>query len=235
MTAPIRQRVPLPVSVQRDNGRRMAASRNQDHTGATAGILTAKPRQAEYCLRSRAAAVPDGPADLVSAGPFASLCDAVAPGADGPAVSPADVAMHDDVAVVRMRGELGASVLHAYLSDIWWHARAGAVVDLAELAFIDCACLGVLIRYCKQIRRQGGSFALAGPQPAVRMVLAAAGLLTWFEVHDTVKEAIANAGTQRSPVFPAHPAEPQIKHAIIGGGRGPTTSVTGLAPREEPA
>jgi len=130
--------------------------------------------------------------------PFAALCDAVAAGTGGPAVSSADVAMHDDVAVVRLRGELGASVLHAYLSDIWWQARAGSVVDLAELAFIDCACLGVLVRHCKQIRGQGGSFALAGPQPGVRAVLAATGLLTWFEVHDTVREAVADAGTQRS-------------------------------------
>jgi anti-anti-sigma factor len=113
--------------------------------------------------------------------------------------------MHHDVAVVRMRGELGASVLHAYLSDIWWHARAGSVVDLAELAFIDCACLGVLVRHCERIRRQGGTFALAGPRPAVRAVLAATGLLTWFEVYDTVKEAVADAGTQRSPGLPCEP------------------------------
>jgi anti-anti-sigma factor len=203
MTAPIRQRIPLPVSVERDNGRRMAAGRNQDHTRAAAGILTAKPRQVEYCLRSGAASMPDGPADLVSAGPFDALCDALASGSGALAVSSADVAMHDDVAVVRLSGELGASVLHAYLSGIWWLARASSVVDLAELAFIDCACLGVLARHCKQIRCQGGSFALAGPQPAVHTVLAATGLLTWFEVHDTVREAVADAGTRRSPVFAA--------------------------------
>jgi len=86
MTAPIRQRVPLPVSAERDNGRRMAAGRDQDHTGAVGGVLTAEPRQAEYCLRSWAAAMPDGRADLTSTGHSAVLCDAVAPGADGPAV-----------------------------------------------------------------------------------------------------------------------------------------------------
>jgi len=111
MTARSGQRVPLPVSAERDNGRRMAAGRDQDHTRAAAGILTAKPRQAGYCLRSRAAAMPDGPADLVPAGSFATLCDAVAAGADGPAMSSADVAMRDDVAVVRMCGEPGESVL----------------------------------------------------------------------------------------------------------------------------
>jgi anti-anti-sigma factor len=185
MRPPIRQRVPLPVSAERENGRRMAAGRDQDPTRAAAGVLTAKPRQAQYYPRSRAAAMPG------------------------------------DAAVVRMRGEPGASVLHAYLGDIWWHARAGSVAGLAELAFIDCACLGVLIRHGKQIRRQGGIFALAGPQPAVRTVLAATGLLTWFEVHDTVKEAVADAGTQRSPVFPADPAQPQIstRSSLAGAAR----------------
>jgi len=105
------------------------------------------------------------------------------------------------VAVVTLRGELdllGASVLQAYLSSIRWQARARSVADLTDLAFIDCACLSVLVRHCKEIRGQGGSFALAGPQAAVLRILAVTGLLTWFEVHDTVQEAAAGAGTQRS-------------------------------------
>jgi len=106
-----------------------------------------------------------------------------------------------DVAVVSLRGELdflGASVLQACLSGIRWRARARSVVDLAGLAFLDCACLGVLVRHCKEVRSRGGSFALAGPQPAVRLVLSATGLLTWFEVHDTFGEAVADASARRS-------------------------------------
>lgn len=116
------------------------------------------------------------------------------------------------VAVVSLCGELdisGVSVLHAYLSDIRWQARARSVADLAGLAFIDCACLGVLVRHCKEIRRLGGSFALAGPRPVVRRILVVTGLLTWFEVHDTVEEAVA-MGTQRSPTLLAVPARPPI-------------------------
>jgi anti-anti-sigma factor len=172
MTPPIRQSVPLPVSAERDNGRRMAAGRDQDHTGAAAGVLTAKPRQAQYYPRSRAAAMPD------------------------------------DVAVVRIRGDLGASVLHAYLSDIWWHGRAGSVAGLAELGFIDCACLGVLVRHGKQTRRQGGTFALASPQPAARRVLAATGLLTWFEVHDSRTTARSGTISRTSPVNHKDPCWP---------------------------
>jgi anti-sigma B factor antagonist len=74
-----------------------------------------------------------------------------------------------DVTVVSLHGELDfldVSVLQAYLSDIRRRERARSVADLTGLAFIDCACLGVLVRHCKEIRAQGGSFALAGPQGA---------------------------------------------------------------------
>lgn len=91
----------------------------------------------------------------------------------------------DGVIVVCLRGELdfvSSSVLQAYLSDIRWPERARCVVDLTGLTFIDCACLGVLVRHCKEIRERGGSFALAGPQGTARRLLSVTGLLTWFEV-----------------------------------------------------
>jgi anti-sigma B factor antagonist len=100
------------------------------------------------------------------------------------------------VTVLGLRGEPdlpGASALQAYLSDIRRQARARCIIDLTGLAFIDCSCLNVLVRHCKMIRGQGGSFALAGPQPAVLRILAVTGLLTWFEVHETVEEAVAGA------------------------------------------
>jgi anti-sigma B factor antagonist len=126
----------------------------------------------------------------------------------------AELSIHDRgdvVVVVRLRGELdvsGASSLQACLRGIRWQARARSVADLTGLAFIDCACLGVLVSYCKEIRGRGGSFALAGPRPAVRRIMSVTGLLSWFEVHDTVEEASADAdaGTQRSAIIQATPA-----------------------------
>ena len=126
----------------------------------------------------------------------------------------AELSVHDrgGVVVVSLRGELdfsGASSLQAYLRGIRWQARARSVADLTGLAFIDCACLGVLVSYCKEIRGRGGGFALAGPRPAVRRILSVTGLLSWFEVHDTVEEASTDAGTQRSAIIQATPAVPR--------------------------
>ena len=91
----------------------------------------------------------------------------------------------DGAIVVSLRGELdvaSAPVLQAYLSDIRWPEQARCVVDLTSLAFIDCACLGVLVRHCEEIRARRGSFALAGPHGSVLRLLSVTGLLTWFEV-----------------------------------------------------
>ena len=101
---------------------------------------------------------------------------------------------HDGVTVVTLRGELdfcGSPGLQAYLSDIGQRTRPRSVADLTGMAFIDSACLSVLVRHCVDSREQGGSFALAGPHGAVCRILAANGLLTWFDVHDTVEEAVS--------------------------------------------
>jgi anti-anti-sigma factor len=108
---------------------------------------------------------------------------------------------HDSVTVVSLRGELDfpvSSALQAYFSDMKRQTELRAIADLTDLAYIDCACLTVLVRLCQDIRSQGGSFALAGAAGIVHRILAVTGLLTWFEVYDTVEEAVRRTGTQRS-------------------------------------
>jgi anti-anti-sigma factor len=111
---------------------------------------------------------------------------------------------HGDVTVVSLGGELdflAVPALRACLSAT--RERERSVADLAGLAFIDCACLGVLVRHSAEVRARDGSFALAGPQGAVRRVLFVTRLIAWFEVHDTVGQAVA-AG-RLEPAFCAAP------------------------------
>jgi anti-anti-sigma factor len=108
---------------------------------------------------------------------------------------------HDSVSVVSLQGELDfrvSAALRAYFSDMRLQTRLRGVADLTGLTYIDCACLAVLVRLCQDIRSQGGSFALAGPVGEVHRILAVTGLLTWFDVHDTVAEAVRCTGTQRA-------------------------------------
>jgi anti-anti-sigma factor len=108
---------------------------------------------------------------------------------------------HHGVTVVSLQGELDfcvSSALQTYFSDMRPQTELRTVADLTGLAYIDCACLTVLIRLCQDIRSQGGSFALAGAAGVVHRILALTGLLTWFDVYDTVEEAVRRTGTQRS-------------------------------------
>jgi hypothetical protein len=64
----------------------------------------------------------------------------------------------------------------------------------------------------------GGSFALAGPHGELHRILALTGLLTWFDVDDTVEEAVSRTGTPRSPVLPAIPAGRDAAAASLPAG-----------------
>jgi anti-anti-sigma factor len=108
---------------------------------------------------------------------------------------------HHGVTVVSLQGELDfcvSSALQTYFSDMRPQTELRTVADLTGLAYIDCACLTVLVQLCQDIRSQGGSFALAGAAGVVHRILAVTGLLTWFDVYDTVEEAVRRTGTQRS-------------------------------------
>ena len=207
MTVPISQPVPLCVTDPRN-------SMARDQVAAATDILDVTLRHAGYGL-VWGAAPPGVPRDLIpTALPAGTHFIAGLPREDATRLPMLSVTDSGGVDVVSLRGELdflSASVLQAYLSGVRRKARARCVADLTGLAFIDCACLSVLVRHCKEIRGQGGSFALAGPQPAVLRILTVTGLLTWFEVHGTIEEAAAGAGTQRPPVVPAAPARPRIQ------------------------
>jgi anti-anti-sigma factor len=121
---------------------------------------------------------------------------------------------HGGVTVVSMSGELDFVAVPALLACLGAaRERARSVADLTDLAFIDCACLGVLVRHCAEVRARAGSFALAGPQGDVRRALSVTRLMAWFEVHDTVAQAIAaghrelalSAAPGRSRSSPAQP------------------------------
>jgi anti-sigma B factor antagonist len=123
----------------------------------------------------------------------------------------AELSVHDGggAVVVSLHGELdflSASSLQAYLSGIPCHGRARLAVDLTGLDFIDCACLRVLVACCEEIRGRGGGIALTRPHGAVLRILAVTGLLSWFEVHDSVEGAVTGSRGQRSAALLATPS-----------------------------
>jgi anti-sigma B factor antagonist len=101
--------------------------------------------------------------------------------------------------VVALRGELDVSAAADGLSALTALAAAGArvVVDLAELAFMDCYSLGEIMAVRAQARRAGGDLVLAGPQPIVLRLLVLCDVVSHQLVFTSVDEAVS--GTASAP------------------------------------
>ena len=99
--------------------------------------------------------------------------------------------------VVALRGELDVCTAADGLSALTAPAAAGArvVVDLAELAFMDCYSLGKLMAARAQARRAGGDLVLAGPQPMVLRLLVLCDVVSHGLVFASVDEAVSGAGS----------------------------------------
>ena len=110
----------------------------------------------------------------------------------------------DGQAVVALRGKSNP----ADIPDVASHLIAAVaacgpsvIVDLAGLEGIDYSGLSVLLRIRKWARQSGGDLPLAAPQPPVRQILEATGLIDVFSIYPSVEEA-ANSLRQaqsRSP------------------------------------
>ena len=102
-----------------------------------------------------------------------------------------------DCAVLAVRGELDISDRAELSSRLAAAVSCGpwVIVDLADLAFIDCSSLGVLAGAREQAQLAGGDMLLAGPRGAVaRLLLLLTGRPGEFSVFPGVGVAAFSAG-----------------------------------------
>jgi anti-sigma B factor antagonist len=99
--------------------------------------------------------------------------------------------------VVALHGELDVCTAADGLSALTAPAAAGAqiIVDLAELAFMDCYSLNEIMAAREQAQRAGGDLVLAGPQPIVLRLLALCDVVSRGLVFASVDEAASGAGS----------------------------------------
>jgi anti-sigma B factor antagonist len=102
----------------------------------------------------------------------------------------------DGLGVVALRGELNLADAPAVASHLITAVAVcgpSVIVDLAGLEAIGYSGLAVLLRVRKWTRRNAGDLPLAAPQPPVRRILEATGLIDVFSVYRSVEEAASSA------------------------------------------
>jgi anti-anti-sigma factor len=130
--------------------------------------------------------------------------------------------------VIALRGELDVCTAADAVRALTAPAAAGAriIVDLAELAFMDCCSLNQLMAVRAQARGAGGDLVLAGPQPVVLRLLVLCDMVSRRLVFTSVDEAAGGAGSARAaPAAPgaadgaaASPARPGIVSSALCQG-----------------
>ncbi len=107
----------------------------------------------------------------------------------------------DGLGVVALRGEfelVDVPCVASHLITAVAVCGPSVIVDLAALEGIGYGGLAALLRIRKWTRASGGDLPLAAPQPPVRRILEATGLIDVFSVYPGVEEAAGGVGQLRS-------------------------------------
>jgi anti-sigma B factor antagonist len=102
--------------------------------------------------------------------------------------------------VVALYGELdlaGVPGVASHLIAVVAACGPSVIVDMADLEFIDCSGLGVLVRVLNWTRASGGDMILAAPQQHVLRILRLTGLAGLFSVYPNVEQAARSANLVR--------------------------------------
>jgi anti-anti-sigma factor len=99
--------------------------------------------------------------------------------------------VHRGCSVVELRGELdiaGAVTADGLLMTVT-ASESVTILDLAELNFMDCSGLGVLVRARRHAGQFGHELLLASPGSLVRQVLELTGVARLFPTYASVAAA----------------------------------------------
>src|SRR3954468_2708114 len=86
---------------------------------------------------------------------------------------------HDGILVLRLHGELDIDLedaLRRHLAVLPQDGATAIVADLADVTFLDCVCLNLLLALARRCARAGVGFLLIGVNGLVRRVIEVLGL-----------------------------------------------------------
>jgi len=148
-----------------------------------------------------------------------------------------------DVLVVDCHGRMVAGnevfTLHSSVGD--FIVKYGDIVlDMTHVEFVDSSGLGALVRLMQTARAKSGDIKLCGLPARIRKTLEMTGLVTQFEIYDSVEEAITAAylgsrysrgkiGDQRSRVlcvYESTDVRTFMREVLCGAGYNALTTAT---------
>jgi anti-anti-sigma factor len=123
-----------------------------------------------------------------------------------------------------LRGELDLSDRTELSSRLAATVSCGpwVIVDLANLAYIDCSSLGVLVGAQEQAQLAGGDVLLAGPRGVVTRLLLLTGRAGKFSVFPSVGVAAFSAGLA---AFGIRLAAAKRRESVVAATEGMITAV----------
>ena len=102
----------------------------------------------------------------------------------------------DDVYLVTLAGELDLANVEDIDRELGLLERDGAarlIVDLLEVAFIESRTLGLLLRYARKLRMDGGDMTIVTDDHRVLRVIEITGLSSQFTIEPSLAAAVDKA------------------------------------------
>jgi anti-sigma B factor antagonist len=102
----------------------------------------------------------------------------------------------DATYVLALAGEIDlaqAAELDGELGSLVEEGTTQIIVDLLEVPFLESTALGVLLKYSRLLRSNGGELTLVTDDVRVRRVIEITGLANHFHLERTLSEAVDNA------------------------------------------
>ena len=104
-----------------------------------------------------------------------------------------DKSLHDDYAVLTLKGEFDTFYCPALMQEVETLVERGVsylVLDMRLVKFINSTALGAVIKAHKRSRAEGGDLLIAHPSPFVRDVMTKVGIDKLIVMYDSEQEAV---------------------------------------------
>ncbi|RKX28902.1 MAG: anti-sigma factor antagonist [Candidatus Zixiibacteriota bacterium] len=102
----------------------------------------------------------------------------------------------DGVIVLEPKGKImggpDATLLHDKLHEIIEAGKKKVVIDLSKVDWMNSTGLGILISSYSTLRKSDGELKLANVTEKIQSLLTITKLVTVFDAHDSVEEAISS-------------------------------------------